>query len=95
MATSAPTVCGRNGLVCHTMSGMAAKTERIEARIDPHGAEWTRRASKLTHTSGSGSETARASNLQAGLAPAPDHVSIRSHRCGARSGFPALGQRSA
>jgi uncharacterized protein (DUF1778 family) len=36
------------------MSGMASRTERIEARIDPDSAERIRQASALTHTSMSG-----------------------------------------
>jgi uncharacterized protein (DUF1778 family) len=36
------------------MSGMGARTERIEARIDPSSAERIRHASELTHTSISG-----------------------------------------
>ena len=37
-----------------TMSGMASRTERIEARIDPDSAERIRYASALEHTSLSG-----------------------------------------
>jgi len=36
------------------MSGMASRTERIEARIDPDSAERIRYASALEHTSVSG-----------------------------------------